>query len=138
MSTKAKKAPKYTPEYFLNKFSEIPNSKWTTGELRNGDKCCALGFCGVKPLPASIEGDYKYTREARALEAILRIGFSISATGLVNPAEAEVVMGINDGDGAGVGSPLPYSTVQKFGKTPRTRILNALRKAQKVLQKVAR
>lgn len=133
MSTKAKKRPKYTPEYFLKKFSSIPASKWTTGELQKGDKCCALGFCGVKPTSTSLWSEYKYTREARALEKILCTGLGATASSLT---ETDVVISINDGDGSVTS--LSYFDIQKFGKTPRTRILNALRKAQKVLQKVAR
>ena len=38
---------KYTIEYFLNKFENIPEDKWFTGTFHNADmtKFCALGHC---------------------------------------------------------------------------------------------
>lgn len=42
----------YTPDYYLEKFSEIDESKWTTGEYESGDGCkhCAMGHCGAREI----------------------------------------------------------------------------------------
>ena len=56
----------YGVDYFIRKFSAIPEAKWTTGIFRNqfGARC-ALGHCGVK------EGDdQNLVSEAAALHRI--------------------------------------------------------------------
>jgi hypothetical protein len=37
----------YTRDYFIAKFEAIPEELWTTGEFKEGEKCCAFGHCGV-------------------------------------------------------------------------------------------
>ena len=34
-------------DYFIDKFTSIPKKYWTIGNLREGNKKCALGHCGV-------------------------------------------------------------------------------------------
>jgi len=43
------KETKYTVDYFIEKFSAIPEEMWTVGETEDIDgKKCALGFCSLK------------------------------------------------------------------------------------------
>lgn len=50
----------YDVDYFINKFSSIPEEKWCTDKFTDHDKCyCALGFCG--------ETDRSHTEESEAL-----------------------------------------------------------------------
>lgn len=46
--------PVYDVDYFISKFSAIPEDKWTTGCLKDNrtGACCALGHCNA---------DYSYT-----------------------------------------------------------------------------
>lgn len=39
----------YSHDYFINKFSSIPEEDWGIGEYVDRDgKCCAYGHCGVR------------------------------------------------------------------------------------------
>lgn len=94
---------KYTIDYFIKKFTKIPNSKWTVGDfIDSSGKSCALGHCGW------CYGNYE-TEEGLALIDL----FSVS--GISSVAQ------LNDGGGS-------YNT---YGKTPRTRILRALKNLKK-------
>lgn len=100
----------FTKEYFIDKFSAIPEDKWTTGELtedHDPDCHCVLGHCGV----TESEGDdYVHTKESSALCGILsKIDTDTRPT--------EVVYRINDGIG---------DEKRKLGKSPKERILKAL------------
>lgn len=64
---------KFDVDYFINKFSKIPEENWLTGFL--GEEGfgvhCALGHCGV-------HGEYKETKESKALgELILNSEISL-------------------------------------------------------------
>ena len=37
---------KFTVDYFIEKFTKIPDSKWAMGNYRVGQRKCALGHCG--------------------------------------------------------------------------------------------
>lgn len=116
----------YTVDYFIEKFSAIPKSKWKTGHLtcKNGAKC-ALGHCGVREVDRenttdqevldSLVGqndDWLMTEEAIALSALFdRFG---AKNGIFNALDA--VYFTNDGEGAFDG----------YAKTPQERILKAL------------
>lgn len=94
---------KYTVDYFINKFKNIPNSKWTTGAINDSDtgKHCALGHCHQK------HGEW--TNEQRAL--IDLFVFNLGQT----------VQNIND-----------FGQVIGFkGSNPKSRILNALKKIKR-------
>jgi hypothetical protein len=71
---------KYDVDYFLAKFSAIPEDRWTTGSIGISDlspRKCALGHCGVnsyslitdealalaKLLKQVIELDFRYSNE---------------------------------------------------------------------------
>ena len=38
----------YDADYFIEKFSQIPDDQWTTGNYAMDGKCCALGHCGMR------------------------------------------------------------------------------------------
>lgn len=110
---------KFDTQYFLDKFSKIPANKWTTGDLNDGHRCCALGHCGVQPVPRKPD-NWKLTLEARALEKILAKTLSFKTDWKIQDL---VVPRINDNQ--------IWAGNINLGKTPRTRILNALKLAQK-------
>lgn len=93
--------PKMDADYFITKFEAIPEDGWGTGAYVNGTQCCALGWCGERE-----PGDPSYCKshEADALEVILDYR----------------TVNINDG------AALDYPQ-----RTPRARILAALRDAKK-------
>lgn len=103
---------KYNAEYFINKFSKIPNSSWTdNGEYSNQDGSkCALGLCGANYTSNTKEGT------ALHLLFIRKLGAYVS--------------NINDG-----GPPcgmiynnfcVPKEKALLLGKTPKQRVLTAL------------
>lgn len=89
----------HTVDYFIEKFSSIPEENWTTGEWVAGQGVhCAMGHCGAK-------GDGNYTEESFALNHLVKthLGYGYS------------VEEINDGDNP------EYKEL-----TPKERILSAL------------
>lgn len=88
---------KYDVDYFIAKFEAIPEERWCTGALIDGQgRCCAFGHCGDRE-----DGDIP--TEANELQMLgLRHGLRFAA--------------INDGRFAGFNQP-----------TPKQRILAALR-----------
>jgi hypothetical protein len=97
---------KFTVDYFINKFSAIPEELWCTNLFSDGEKRCALGHCGQ-----DLDTD---TREGGALFNMI-----FHATNL-GPEE------INDGIGFG-GERHPYQQ-----PTPKQRILAALHDIKKM------
>jgi hypothetical protein len=59
----------YTVDYFLNKFSAIPEDRWYIGDFSNEDKnkFCALGLCGCDG------GKRIFTGEASALYDLFKV-----------------------------------------------------------------
>jgi hypothetical protein len=104
-------ARKYTVDFFLKKFSKIPVRRWTTAVFEKEGRRCALGHCGVKAM-------LQLNPQGKALAEIF--GWLPNA-GL--ETKADRVAEIND-------KQPNYAGVK--GKTPRTRILNALRMAKKI------
>ena len=95
---------KFTKQYFIDKFSEIPEDKIGIKKIEN---CCALYHCGVNQV-------YDMTEEAVALSNLLfPIAIMINPQ-FTNPNYASNVYAINDDD-SGV-----------LGDTPKKRILKAL------------
>jgi len=88
----------YTLNYFIDFFSDIPNTQWTVGQLCDGTKRCAIGLAGN----ADPETD-ELRAEARvqALESFLD-----NRTVAINDCHKEF---------------------KSLGNTPRSRILRALR-----------
>jgi hypothetical protein len=89
---------KYTIDYFIEKFSKIPENEWEIGILKSKNKSCALGHCGVK----SINGKWEHSVESQALVDIFDGTF-------------ESVYDINDGN------------LLEFGNNPKIRMINALK-----------
>lgn len=111
---------KYTKEYFIEKFEAIPDELFTMCDLTNpkNSAChCALGHCGVE---ADSDGfGYIYTKEALALSNIL-IDYHTSVFGFAAGIDSNTesnVWRINDDE------------TKSLGKTPKERILNALKKS---------
>jgi len=47
----------YDVDYFISKFSAIPDSKWGVRKYKNNGKRCALGHCGVTLGKSTEEGE---------------------------------------------------------------------------------
>lgn len=95
----------YSVKYFIKRFEAIPEEKWMVCLLSNGlGQFCAMGHLGVQ----NKGGRYAYTEEANALNELMGMN---EATTLPNISE------INDGF---------RDYVEKFGDTPKARVVNAL------------
>lgn len=103
------KKPKiiYTVDYFINFFSKIPAAKWLTGAYHRPGGCCALGHCGYR---YSCTGLTVPTQRGEALIALFP-----------HPRVTASVSNVNDG-----------ITKEFPQKTPKGRILAALRKIKKL------
>lgn len=97
----------YDIDYFLDKFSNIPDENWTTGELKEKgtNKYCAFGHCDITTLTLK---DINNNREASALVNIIGNMWD--------------VVYINDGTDKYAN--LHYS---HLGATPKERIINSLK-----------
>ena len=115
---------KFTADYFIKKFSAIPAKQWISGELGHDAEGphCALGHLGVTSECKAHENP-----EAKALGDILAPVYQTATTTtdekMKNIKAGSIVPGINDDDEG-----IYYS-----GKTPKQRILNALKKAKNKL-----
>lgn len=47
----------FTVDYFINKFSAIPEDEWIIGKTNNGNKMCALGFCQAREIGGVVRLD---------------------------------------------------------------------------------
>lgn len=103
----------YTVDYFIRKFSKIPEEKWTTGDWCIGDKFCSNGFCGMHG------ANYNFgTPEAVAFNKLikhLKITIDKNSIGKCEKYFWSVSVYINDGD-----------TEEYQQPTPKQRILAAL------------
>ena len=100
----------YDEDYFIRKFSAIPEEKWFVGEYVDpyGDKFCALGHCGERRHESSIlVGSILSTEESEELK------------NLFDTNNLHVTF-VNDGLGYFITKRFPQST-------PKQRILAALR-----------
>lgn len=95
------KQAKYTVDYFIRKFKAIPKNRWCVNRYKIGVRRCAIGHT----CKFATDGDPIFTRESDELNRIFR-GMNVAA--------------VNDGDEG-----CDYK--KRFGKTPRARILEALR-----------
>lgn len=101
----------FTKEYFIEKFSAIPDQCWIIGELtdENNPNChCALGHCGVS---LTNDSNYVMTEESEALGSIFEYLYP-------SKLDYQRVYNVNDF----------YNP--SLGKTPKERILTALRRAK--------
>lgn len=91
---------KYDVNYFIKKFSKIPDNKWITGRLSNGTGgYCAIGHCGGV-----------LSKETTGL---IRVLSTLSCTPVV----------INDNLIVDYRNQI---SADVFGDTPKERIINAL------------
>ena len=107
----------YDAKYFFKKFSKIPPNKWTTGRISNGKgQRCVLGHCGVKDNGDKVS--YKYSAQGNALNVIFK-----EFTGFC-------AIDVNDGYITPRPGPMKCEgfPVTITGKTPRARVLDALKK----------
>lgn len=51
----------YTVDYFIDKFSKIPEQLWMTEYFSDGTRCCAQGHCMSKELTRRIRDGYRST-----------------------------------------------------------------------------
>lgn len=91
----------YTVEYFINKFSAIPEAEWTRATFNDGQgRKCVMGHCGYT------NHDLR-TREGKELLKLMKQNLGFSPI-IVNDAHCM------------------YANSTDFGDTPKERILNAL------------
>jgi len=120
----------YTLNYFIKFFSNIPSNKWHCGSLTNRyeledgvckiPKACALGFAGGWKATLSkeiIDGEV-WT------EAYENTGTSPEREAALQKFLGGIVASINDAS-------TRTSIYHKLGKTPRTRIIKALKLRKK-------
>lgn len=107
----------YTAEYFLEFFRKIPAKKWSVGLGDPGGPSCALGHLGCK---TSSDQRPDALALGEILRPVLEESYNYNTESRLSPNV--VVFRIND------------DTAQTYvkGKTPRGRILSALRKAIRV------
>ena len=103
---------KYSPEYFINKFENIPDYQWCIGMTKDPfGRHCALGHCGY-----NYTNSHKRTTEADKLSKLLRnlayITFDYNFDTISDPYSP--VIKIND------------NLKCTLGDTPKERIINAL------------
>lgn len=98
----------YTLDYFIKKFTKIPENKWITGMCERGDKHCVLGHCGAKSLT-------KLPEEALALIELIPCCPEDKRNSYCGDYQGVVI--INDG----LGDP------DKKNTTPKQRILKKLK-----------
>lgn len=107
----------YTVDYFIEKFSSIPEEKWGTNKYFNDGKYCALGHCGCHEvvMPKTIYGSDKITAEGHHLTQLFLNTLTVSP------------ITINDGNWERYPQP-----------TPKQRILAALYDIKKMQKKPKR
>lgn len=110
----------YNVDYFIQKFSAIPESKWGCGDLNKNGKSCALGLCGVEV------NDINYKQNVGVVsisnpegDALARLLKSIPETGTLDLYQSVYV--INDSPSGKYPQP-----------TPKQRILAALHDIKKM------
>lgn len=71
---------KYTVDYFLTKFTAIPEDKWCQNEYKNAaGQHCAFGLCGASN---TIFGPASFPEEAKALDAMFNRHLGVSVPNL--------------------------------------------------------
>lgn len=102
----------YTVDYFIEKFSKIPEELWYDGGLLHfNGKRCAYGLCGLTPFQEP-------SKECRALSDIFQKAFPQFNKKTYSHNLSGVVISINDDVGSLIGL---YQQ-----PTPKQRILAAL------------
>ncbi len=106
----------FTVDYYIQKFSQIPEENWTKGDMGRGNIHCAIGHCNVKDGDISEKGDI-LIEEGQELAKLIY---------LVSPQDDlfTTVFYINDSR---------YKTNYKQ-ETPKQRILAALHDVKELLE----
>lgn len=104
---------KYTVDYFIKKFSSIPERTWSAGLGDGHNYTCAIGFCGQ-------DSSMPRTDEAIALNVLMHDAFEIGTF-----ADGQTVWAINDASGPEYDNG-SYPDLCELGETPKERILTAL------------
>lgn len=100
----------YDVNFFIAKFSAIPEHSWMNGSWKDGDRCCAGGHCGMRNNNLGVE-----TPEYKSLEDLLSQNLSLTHRWQTNAIGFAFVPLINDGD-----------SNEYQQETPKQRILAAL------------
>jgi hypothetical protein len=58
----------YNVDYFIGKFSAIPEGRWTTGDFKKGNRFCANGHCGI-----TADNYLNPNEEAKALAELFKL-----------------------------------------------------------------
>lgn len=124
----------YNVDYFINKFSAIPEELWSRYQFIEQERRCANGHCGVRHISSMAINE---TDESRALQQLFSI---LKITDLT-----ENNMAVMDGGYSGNRMPPTYSlkaAVINRGEsneyqqpTPKQRILAALRDIRAMQEK---
>lgn len=86
---------KYTVQYYIDKFSKIPENKWTTNAFGEGNARCANGHCGISIKNAN---QHDATDEAKQLANLLLLVVDKSAYNKYRQPIFVATAFINDGD----------------------------------------
>lgn len=98
---------KFNLEYFIKKFSDIPEEKWTTGQFVDESGCmCAYGHCG----------DRKGQEDGKESKDLSRIIMDKDEVWPYHLAD------INDGN---------YDHEETYGNNPKDRVVNYLKSLRK-------
>lgn len=103
----------FTPDYFIDKFSAIPDHLWDVGSIGNYEgtefaKKCALGLCGVSVM----QGVYVPTEES---DALVKLFGGAEPDGTIKNYRS--VYAVNDA----------LEDYRIYGSTPKERIINKLK-----------
>lgn len=102
---------KYTVDYFIRKFSRIPEENWICGlSYRGSEQNCALGHCGSSTSPSN--------PEAKALTKIINRVCRLSAWE-INDCSDETYLAVKQ-----------HGPVYALGENPKQRILAVLELAK--------
>lgn len=101
---------KYNKQYFIDKFTAIPNDEWAIGKCIDDEgRKCALGHCGIRTLDKSYLDNEEAFNLVKLLTPIYPKDISLIA-------DVQVVYDVNDGNLYG----------DREETTPKQRILEAL------------
>ena len=106
----------FDTDYFIAKFSPIPDDQWTTGEFVNDNGArCALGHCGCgRRLWQDRDGESK-PEEPDALRFLFHVAGAPAVTA-INDNKPHIMTYFSDNERAEISS----------CKTPKARVLLAL------------
>ena len=98
----------FTTDYFIEKFSAIPDNQWVTGSFRKDGQRCALGHCGVT-------STLRLTPEAKALCSLFEEYFKTRRY----PSQIDLMI-------KGASRVMLVNDIEQPHTTPKGRILKVL------------